>query len=849
MEKRDDRLERVIAFAEENFSEDLKDVFRCAFEAAQEQYGHESLSVDHLFMFLLTEPDVNSILTELIADTGVDRDSFSLELAIKSYDEQFRRTARTYEGASQDYAHLHFDEMSYGRDVIELMETLEKNHFNADHGVAPYVEPVDVLLAFYGMERQTTPMRFMDEAQINLLHLQDVIRVKHAVDFHNEMRAQAGEKHETPDEDLDTDQDTDDENTISESRELVRSGNAYPFRLAGTTKAETLSKYGTDLTELAFSGKLDPITGRDSEVDRSIKVVSRKNKANPVLIGEAGVGKTAVVQGIAQRIVDGGVPKSMRYRHIVELDVGAMVAGTKYRGDFEKRLKGVIDDVKALKAKGVDVTLFIDELHNIVGAGKAGGAMDASNILKPELAASGISVIGATTIDEYKKYIETDAALDRRFQAVVVKEPTIEQAQDILLGKKQSYEAHHDVYYEEDAIRAIPDLCQRFITDKKMPDTCFDLLDDAGVEVASEGRKRVTVKDVQTIVANRKGFPLEFVAGGMSDHLRGYESKMKSQFFDQDDAIHAMKKALLISQAGLNEDNKVAGSFLFLGPTGSGKTDMAVQTAKILGVDAVRYDMADYMEKHAISRLIGAPPGYTGFDEGAKLAEDLRTAPNGLFIFDEVEKAHPDVMNILLQVLEYGEFTDAKGRTHDMRNATIVLTGNLGTVPLERKRSIGFMAHEEDNAAEEKTVDMNEVKKHFLPEVLNRIGAIIPFNRIQKDTMPKIVDKVLGNLQDRLSEKKGLSVEFDAAAKGYLADAAYDPEMGARPLKRLVNDEIASEIAYEVLDRGITTGGFVSVTFNEEAGKLDVAVSAEKPKAEKARAQEPVYLLEGPEAP
>jgi len=641
---------------------------------------------------------------------------------------------------------------------------------------------------------------------------------------------------------------------------------------ARRTKTPTLDQFGRDLTEMARQGKLDPVIGRDKEIERVIQILSRRTKNNPVLIGEPGVGKTAIAEGLAIKIVNSDVPENLFNKRVVALDMGSLVAGSKFRGEFEERLKKVMDEIRQAQ----DVILFIDEMHTIIGAGAAEGAIDASNILKPALARGEIQAIGATTLDEYRKHVEKDAALERRFQPVQVDEPTVEETVAILRGLRDRYEAHHRVQISDMAIEAAAVLSSRYISDRFLPDKAIDLLDEAASKVrlrglvvpqdlkeleakveelkiekeaaikneefekaaslrdqeqklrdqleeirsqwkSNQGRQEAVVdeQDIADVVASWTGIPVKQVAQEESQRLLNLEEILHQRVVAQDEAIEALSKAIRRAFAGLKDPKRPVGSFVFLGPTGVGKSELAKALAEALFGDEdamVRIDMSEYMERHSVSRLVGAPPGYVGYEEAGQLTEKVRRKPYSVVLFDEIEKAHPEVFNILLQVLEDGRLTDSKGRTVDFRNTVVIMTSNVGAQQIQRESSIGFRITESEadsyQAMKEKVIE--ELKRTFRPEFLNRIDEIIVFHALNRQHISAIIEIMLKELRQQLAEKR-IILEITDAAKELVADAGYDPDFGARPLRRAIQKMIENPLAELILQGKYNDGDTIHI--------------------------------------
>lgn len=635
----------------------------------------------------------------------------------------------------------------------------------------------------------------------------------------------------------------------------------------------TLEQYSRDLTVMASEGRLDPVVGRDKEIIRLIQILSRRSKNNPCLVGEPGVGKTAIVEGLAQKIVNGMVPDSVKDKRVVVLDMSGMVAGSKYRGEFEERIRNVIDEVRANKG----ILLFIDELHTIIGAGGAEGALDASNILKPSLSRGEIQLIGATTQEEYRRYIEKDAALERRFQPVTVEEPTEQETLEILKGLRPYYEKHHGVTIEDEALEAAVKMSVRYINDRFLPDKAIDIIDEAASKVQLDGyrsvpeidqfeaeireilqqkelaikkadlsmakelqqrqneieeqiqsckvkeerrnkRKHLTVTEnsVADIVSDWTKIPVKKLTDGETKRLAALEKELHKRVIGQDEAVKAVAQAVKRGRVGLKDPHRPIGSFLFLGPTGVGKTELSKALAEaVFGSDQamIRVDMSEYMEKHSVSKLIGSPPGYVGYDEGGQLSEKVRRNPYSVLLFDEIEKAHPDVFNILLQVLDDGHITDAHGRKVDFKQTIIIMTSNMGAQAIIEPKKLGFMSEKDDRQDYErmKSGVMEEVRRLFKPEFLNRIDEIMVFHPLKKPEIKKIVNILLKNLEKRCEEQLGIELKISESVKDYLAESGFDSKYGARPLRRAIQNRLEDPMANKILDGGIKTGDTVKI--------------------------------------
>ena len=583
----------------------------------------------------------------------------------------------------------------------------------------------------------------------------------------------------------------------------------------GKDQPSPLEQYTQNLNALAKDGKIDPLIGRELEVERVIQVLCRRRKNNPLLVGEAGVGKTAIAEGLAWRIVKGDVPEILEKSSVYSLDMGALLAGTKYRGDFEQRLKAVLKQLKA----NSNAILFIDEIHTLIGAGSAsGGTLDASNLLKPALASGALKCIGATTYNEYRGIFEKDHALSRRFQKIDVIEPTVAQTIEILKGLKSRFEEHHGVKYSAGAITAAAELSAKFINDRHLPDKAIDVIDEAGAaqRILPKSRQKKTIGkiEVEEIIAKIARIPPQTVSTDDRAQLKNLDRNLKNVVFGQDPAIDALSAAIKMARSGLGKPDKPIGSFLFSGPTGVGKTEVAKQLAFTMGIELIRFDMSEYMERHAVSRLIGAPPGYVGFDQGGLLTEAISKKPHAVLLLDEIEKAHPDIFNILLQVMDHGTLTDNNGRKADFRNVIIVMTTNAGAETLQ-KTAIGF------SNAREAGDEMADIKRMFTPEFRNRLDATISFKSLDQEVVLRVVDKFLMQLEDQLHEKK-VDIGFSDALRAHLAKKGFDPLMGARPMARLIQDTIRRALADELLFGKLVNGGRVEVDVDSDGNvKLD----------------------------
>lgn len=680
---------------------------------------------------------------------------------------------------------------------------------------------------------------------------------------------------------------------LEEDEDINSSDNSQTRKTGSFNSTPTLNQYGTDLTKSASLGKLDPVIGRKNEIERVIQILSRRTKNNPCLIGEPGVGKTAVVEGLAEKIVQGDVPEILKDKRVVTIDLSSMIAGAKYRGDFEERIKKALNEVK----KAGDVILFIDEIHTIVGAGSAEGAIDAANILKPLLARGEIQLIGATTLNEYRKYIEKDSALERRFSPVTVNEPTHEETVEILKGIRDKYEAHHNIKITDEAINAAVELSSRYINDRFLPDKAIDLIDEASSkirlssleepdslkemedkiekmnqekeaavkvqkfekaakirdevnklkeklkeELEEERNKwkskktkaipKLTEEDIAKTIASWTGIPAAKITQDENKKLKNLDKELHKRVIGQNEAVEAVAKAIRRSRVGLKNPNRPIGSFLFLGPTGVGKTELSKALAESLfGTEdaMIRIDMSEFMEPHSVAKLIGAPPGYVGFDDGGQLTEKIRRKPYSVILFDEIEKAHPDVMNMLLQILEDGRLTDSQGRTVNFKNTVIIMTSNIGARLITEKKSLGFTnLAEEDEAKEYEEIKKNvmaELKKQLRPEFINRIDDIIVFHKLNDEEINSIIDLLLKNVEQRLVEQ-GLNIKIDKSVKELIAKKGVDKEFGARPLRRAIQNIVEDKLAEEILDGNIKPGLEAKLVAKDD--KVELKVKAAK---------------------
>ena len=761
-------------------AQELEVSLHMAFVEARQQ-RHEFITVEHLLLALIDNPSASEVLKACAANTDELR---------KSLDQFVRDNTPTVGGN---------DEVDT-QPTLGFQRVIQRAimHVQSSGNGKKEVTGANVLVAIFGEK---------DSHAVYYLHQQGVTRLD-VVNF----IAHGIRKTDPPES--------------SRSAPETGPGAGEGDREEAESKASPLEQYTQNLNQHARDGKIDPLIGRDAEVERVIQVLCRRRKNNPLLVGEAGVGKTAIAEGLAWRITQKDVPDVLADAEVFALDMGALLAGTKYRGDFEQRLKAVIKQLKEQPG----AVLFIDEIHTLIGAGAAsGGTLDASNLLKPALSSGQLKCIGATTFTEYRGIFEKDAALSRRFQKVEVAEPSVEQTIEILKGLKSRFEEHHSVKYSLNALQAAAELSAKFINDRHLPDKAIDVIDEAGaaqrILPKSKQKKTITRTEVEEIVAKIARVPSTSVSSDDRSKLKNLDRDLKSVVFGQDAAIDALASAIKMARSGLGKPDKPIGSFLFSGPTGVGKTEVAKQLAYILGIELIRFDMSEYMERHAVSRLIGAPPGYVGFDQGGLLTEAVSKKPHAVLLLDEIEKAHPDVFNILLQVMDHGTLTDNNGRKADFRNVLIIMTTNAGAETLQ-KSTIGFTTQRESGD------EMADIKRAFTPEFRNRLDAIVGFKPLDEEVILRVVDKFLLQLESQLVEKK-VEVTFTDALRRHLAKRGFDPLMGARPMQRLIQDTIRRALADELLFGRLVDGGRLTVDVVEKAEgepeiKLDIHASGKK---------------------
>ncbi|OVE78042.1 ATP-dependent Clp protease ATP-binding subunit ClpA [bacterium F16] len=768
-------------------SPELRISFSIAVDTAKD-YRHEYVTLEHLLFALLHNKKTETVLV----DCGGDIDLLKRQL-VNFFDSGIEKTRR-----QGDYNPM---------ETVAFQRVITKATQHVVSCEKYFLEGVDVLVALFD-ERDSNAVFFLESQDI--IRFDVITRVAHPdedVDpFAVEGEAgwdEADVDEFSFDEDFDEDEEEEGSDDPDERRQQKRSQKA-------------LERFTVDLTQVAKEGELDKVIGRKQELRRVMRTLCRRQKNNPLLVGEPGVGKTAVIEGLAQLIADDQVPGPLKGCSIFGLDMGALLAGTRYRGDFEERIKAVID---ALDAKPNSI-LFIDEFHTVVGAGAtSGGSMDASNLLKPALAGRTIRCIGATTYQEYKTHILKDRALSRRFQKIDIKEPTINETIHILKGLKPYYEDHYGVTFNANALETAVTLSSRYMNERFLPDKAIDVIDEAGAARAlmsrSKQAKTISSKNVEAVVAEMAQIPSNRINASDKGKLQNLEDSLKKVIFGQDPAINKIAKALKLSRAGINDPEKPIGSFLFTGPTGVGKTELSKQLAELMGIDFIRFDMSEYTERHSVSRLVGAPPGYVGFDQGGQLTEAIIRKPYCVLLLDELEKAHQDIYNILLQIMDYGRLTDNNGRKADFRNVILILTSNVGARELSSDR-IGFSASNEVGEENHRAVE-----KTFAPEFRNRRDGIIHFHALSKPLIRRVVDKFIKQLQDRV-EKRKVRIDVDDKAGDWFADKGYDVKYGARPIAKLIHKEIFEKLVDEILFGKLESGGRVSVTVKK--GELDLKI-------------------------
>lgn len=737
-------------------SKDLEVTLNLAFKGARSK-RHEFMTVEHLLLALIDNDSAASVLRAC----GADLTSLRKEL-IEFVDSTTPLIPEN-------------DTERETQPTLGFQRVLQRAVFHVQSSGKQEVTGANVLVAIFS-EQESQAVYYLKQQNIARIDVVNYITHGiHKVAGHSEHGNDAGHSHEQQDEDA----------------------------IGGDSASQSpLESFAANLNELAMQGRVDPLVGREFEVERVCQILSRRRKNNPLLVGESGVGKTAIAEGLAKRIVDGDVPEPLVNSVVYSLDMGALLAGTKYRGDFEKRFKGLLTELKKQK----NSILFIDEIHTIIGAGAAsGGVMDASNLLKPLLSSGEIRCMGSTTYQEYRGIFDKDRALSRRFQKVDVNEPSVDETYQILKGLKSRFEKHHNLRYTDPALRAAAELAERYINDRFLPDKAIDVIDEAGAYQQllppSKRKKTIGVADVENVVAKIARIPPKSVSSSDKELLRKLDENLKMTVFGQNEAIDTLATAIKLSRAGLNSVEKPIGSFLFAGPTGVGKTEVCRQLAKCMGLELLRFDMSEYMERHTVSRLIGAPPGYVGFDQGGLLTDAVTKQPHCVVLLDEIEKAHPEVFNLLLQVMDHGTLTDNNGRKADFRNVILIMTTNAGAEIMSRP-SIGF-THQDHT-----TDGMEAIKKMFTPEFRNRLDAIVQFAPLIIEVIKTVVDKFLMELQTQLDDKH-VTLEISEDAREWLAVHGYDEKMGARPMARLIQEKLKKPLAEEILFGSLANGGGV----------------------------------------
>ncbi|WP_273146718.1 ATP-dependent Clp protease ATP-binding subunit ClpA [Oceanicaulis alexandrii] len=774
-----------------SFSPTLERSLHRALTAATER-KHEYATLEHLLLSLCEDVDASAVMRA--CDVDVD---------------ELRDTLNEY--VDEELASLIVDDGEDAKPTAGFQRVIQRAVIHVQNSGRDEVTGANVLVALFA-ERESHAAYFL--AERDMTRYDAVNYISHGIS------KKPGESEARPARGADED--------------------AAELGEGAEEKDDALSAYCVDLNEKAREGGVDPLIGREHEVERCIQVLCRRRKNNPLLVGDPGVGKTAIAEGLARKIVEHQVPEVLAEATIYSLDMGALLAGTRYRGDFEERVKQV---VKALEARP-NAVLFIDEIHTVIGAGAtSGGAMDASNLLKPALQQGGLRCMGSTTYKEYRQHFEKDRALARRFQKIDVKEPSVPDAIKILAGLKPYFEDFHDIRFTAEALKTAVELSDRYIGDRKLPDKAIDVIDEAGASMRlvpqSKRKKTIGVKEIEAVVAKIARIPPKSVSKSDESVLRDLETSLKRVVFGQDDAIEKLASAIKLARAGLREPNKPIGSYLFSGPTGVGKTEVARQLADTLGVELLRFDMSEYMERHTVSRLLGAPPGYVGYDQGGQLTDAIDQHPHSVLLLDEIEKAHPDIFNILLQVMDNGQLTDANGKSVDCRNVILIMTSNAGAADAA-KEAIGFGRGKRDGE------DQAAIERLFTPEFRNRLDAIIPFAGLKLDVIGRVVEKFVLQLEAQLADR-GVTFELTEAANRWLGERGYDEKFGARPLGRVIQDHIKKPLAEEILFGQLRKGGVVKVDVDAaDPERLDFEIipgdrlNDAKPKRKKKKTEEPV---------
>jgi len=781
------------------FSRNLEQTLHRALALATAR-RHEFATLEHLLLALVDDTDAIAVLKACNVDIE-------------------RLRTRVTKFVDEDLRDLALDRREEAKPTLSFQRAVQRALFHVQSSGREEVTGANVLVAIFS-ERESHAVYFLQEQDMS--RLDAISFISHGIaksPGRGESRPVRGVDNEGPTA-----------NGGGGEKPAQGQGQGAPPGQGQQKNQDALANYCVNLNDKAKAGKIDPLIGREQEIERTIQILCRRSKNNPLFVGDPGVGKTAIAEGLGRRIVLGEVPEVLKNATIYALDMGALLAGTRYRGDFEERLKAVVSELEAIKG----AILFIDEIHTVIGAGAtSGGAMDASNLLKPALASGAIRCIGSTTYKEFRSYIEKDRALLRRFQKIDVNEPTIEDAIKIVRGLKPYYEEFHKVRYTGEAIRAAVELSAKYINDRKLPDKAIDVIDEVGaaemLKPESRRRKTISVKEIEGIVAKIARIPPKSVSKRDTEALRTIETDLKQAVFGQDKALIALSAAVKLARAGLREPEKPIGCYLFSGPTGVGKTEAARQLALTMGMELIRFDMSEYMERHSVSRLIGAPPGYVGFDQGGQLTDKIDQHPHSVLLLDEIEKAHPDLFNILLQVMDHGKLTDHHGKTVDFRNVVLIMTTNAGATE-SAKNAIGFGRGLKDGEDEE------AIKKLFTPEFRNRLDAVIGFDALSPDVIARVVDKFVLQLEAQLSDRN-VTIALTDEARTWLAERGYDKAFGARPLGRVIQEHIKKALADELLFGRLTKGGHVKVRV--ENGKLafdidrsDAPVKTEDPEAD-----------------
>ena len=772
-----------------SFASNLETTLHNALHQASER-RHEYATLEHLLLALIEDEDAAQVMTACGVDLG------ELAEVVTQY-------------LDQEYQSLKGEDGSDPQPTAGFQRVVQRAILHVQSSGKDTVTGANVLVALFS-ERDSYAVYFLQQQDMS--RLDAVSFISHGIGKNG---AQAARPPQGTDEGAKADE-------------------------KGEAKKETaLDQFTVNLNEKAKSGKVDPLIGRGPEVDRTIQILCRRSKNNPLYVGDPGVGKTAIAEGLARKIVEGEVPEVLQDAVIYSLDMGALLAGTRYRGDFEERLKQVVTELEGMP----DAVLFIDEIHTVIGAGAtSGGAMDASNLLKPALSSGAIRCIGSTTYKEFRNHFEKDRALLRRFQKIDVNEPTVEDTVKILKGLRTAFEDHHKVKYTPEAIRTAVELSARYINDRKLPDKAIDVIDEVGamqmLVPPARRKKKITPREIEQVIATMARIPPKSVSSDDKRALENLERDLKQVVFGQDAAVQKLATAMKLSRAGLRDPDKPIGSFLFSGPTGVGKTEVARQLASIMGIELKRFDMSEYMERHSVSRLIGAPPGYVGYDQGGLLTDAVDQNPHCVLLLDEIEKAHPDLFNILLQVMDNGRLTDHHGKTVDFRNVVLIMTTNAGASDMARQ-GIGFGDVSKEDAQDE------AVKKMFTPEFRNRLDAIVPFTYLGRETVARVVDKFILQLELQLAEQN-VHIQFDREARDWLGEKGYDKLYGARPMARLIQERIKQPLAEELLFGKLSEGGEVQVSVKD--GKPSFEMTPAPPKPKKLRGRPAAEPADGEEA-